>query len=285
MGGTADFTIQAPAKTNLSLRVQERRADGYHAIETRMCRLSIHDRLSFRHRKNGSGAKLYCDDPKLPTGERNLAMQAVRAMERHCHRGFDVAIDLRKNIPSGAGLGGGSSDAAAVLKGLNHLHDLRLVPEQLAEIGAGIGSDVPFFCYDSSAVCTGRGEVVEPIPFEWKLPILIVQPPFEVAAAMAYQKWQDSRELPGVCYVPQLGLWGELVNDLERPVFEKHLLLARLKNWLLDQGGVHAALLSGSGSCMIAVLTRNDGGDRLAGRVRESFGKTFKTHVCHTLPG
>ena len=284
MSGNADFIIEAPAKTNLTLRVLGRREDGFHDIETRMCRLSIFDRLSFQHRKAGSGVTLTCDDPDLPTGEENLVIKAVRAMEKHCHRGFDLAIDLRKNIPSGAGLGGGSSDAAAVLKALNHLYDLRLPADQLAHIGAQVGSDVPFFCYDSAAICRGQGEAVEPFDFEWKLPMLVVQPPFEISAAQAYQNWQDSSEGPGVCHVPQHGPWGELVNDLERPVFEKFLVLARMKNWLLDQGGVHAALLSGSGSCMIAVLARNDNGERLGARIQEAFGIMFQTHVCHTLP-
>lgn len=283
MSGNADFSIEAPAKTNLTLRVLGRREDGFHEIETRMCRLSIFDRLSFTHRKAGTGVKLTCDDPSLPTGEANLAVKAVRAMEQHCHRGFDVAIDLRKKIPSGAGLGGGSSNAAAVLKALNHLHDLKLPADQLALVGARVGSDVPFFCYDSAAICRGRGEAVEPFDFDWKLPMLVVQPPFEISAARAYQNWEGASEVPGVCYVPQLGPWGELVNDLERPVFEKYLVLARIKNWLLDQGGVDAALLSGSGSCMIAVLARNDSGERLAARIQEAFGKMFHTHVCHTL--
>jgi len=280
----ADFTIEAPAKTNLSLRVLGKREDGFHAIETRMCRLSLSDTLEFRYRAAGGGAELTSDDPTLPTGEENLVIKAVRAMEKYCHQGFDVGIDLEKNIPSGAGLGGGSSDAAAVLKGLNHLYDLRLSPEKLAKIAAGIGSDVPFFCHDATAVCSGRGELVEPVEFEWKLPLLVIQPPFEISASFAYKNWAESIENPGVSYVPQICPWGEMSNDLERPVYEKYLTLGRLKMWLLDQAEVHAALLSGSGSCLIAILTRNDSGERLKHRVRETFGRTFEAEVCHTLP-
>lgn len=284
MSKKADFSIEAPAKINLSLRVLGKRSDGFHTVETRMCRLSLSDTLDFSYLAVGEGAKLACDDATLSTGEENLVMKAVRAMERYCHQGFDVAIDLQKRIPYGAGLGGGSSDAAAVLKGLNHLYDLRLRPEKLADIAAGIGSDVAFFCYDTTAVCRGRGEIVEPVEFEWKLPLLVIQPPFEIAAPFAYKKWAESTENPGVSYIPQICPWGEMFNDLERPVFEKFLGLARLKMWLLDQGEVHAALLSGSGSCLFAILTRNDSGDRLSGRVRETFGQTFQTEVCYTLP-
>ena len=284
MSKAADFIIEAPAKTNLSLRVLGKRADGFHAIETRICRLSLSDTLEFRYSAAGKGATMTCDDDDLPAGEENLVLKAVRAMERYCHQSFDVAIDLRKRIPSGAGLGGGSSDAAAVLKGLNHLFDLRLSPEKLAKIAAGIGSDVAFFCYDATALCSGRGEIVEPFEFEWKLPLLVIKPHFEISASYAYQKWADSIENPGISYIPQVCPWGEMLNDLERPVYEKFIVLARLKMWLLDQGEVHAALLSGSGSCLFAILTRNDSGERLGYRLRETFGQSFQTEVCHTLP-
>ena len=284
MSEKADFTIEAPAKINLSLSVLGKRADGFHSVETRMCRLSLSDTLQFRYLAAGDGATLTCDDATLPTGEDNLVIKAVRAMEAYCHQAFDVAIDLQKRIPSGAGLGGGSSDAAAVLKGLNHLYDLRLSPEKLAEVAGVVGSDVAFFCYDATAVCSGRGEIVQPVDFEWKLPLLVIKPPFEVAASFAYTKWADSIENPRLSYVPQICPWGEMFNDLERPVFEKFLGLGRLKMWLLDQGEVHTALLSGSGSCVFAVLTRNDSGERLSHRVRETFGQTFQTEVCHTLP-
>jgi len=284
MSKKADFTIEAPAKTNLSLQVLGKRADGFHAVETRMCRLSLSDTLDFRYLAAGRGAKLTCDDSALPNGEANLVIKAVRAMENYCHQRFDVGIDLIKRIPSGAGLGGGSSDAAATLKGLNHLFDLRLNPGKLAGIAAGIGSDVAFFCHESTAVCSGRGEIVEPVEFEWKLPLLVIKPPFEVSASYAYRQWADSKENPGVSYVPQICPWGEMYNDLERPVFAKFLVLARLKMWLLDQGEVHAAMLSGSGSSLIAILTRNDSGGRLGERVRETFGQAFRVEVCHTLP-
>ena len=156
------FTISAPAKTNLHLRVLGKREDGFHEIDTRMVRLSLSDTLTLQWTSEDQ-LKFTCSDETLPTGEDNLVVMAVRALEAYCGKKFSVAIDLQKNIPSGAGLGGGSSDAAAVLRALNEMADLWINTDDLAAIGATVGSDVPFFVYNRSCDCKGRGEIVEPI--------------------------------------------------------------------------------------------------------------------------
>ncbi len=275
--------IIAPAKTNLWLRILGRREDGFHAVDTRMVALSLADRLSLELMPSGQGAGLQCSDASLGVGEGNLVMRALRLLERHCGRSFDLRIHLDKKIPLAAGLGGGSSDAAALLKGVNQLLDLKLDQATLLGLAAQIGSDVPFFIFDTPCDCSGRGEVVSPVEFKTELPILLVKPGFGVSAAWAYQNRAASIELPGVTYAPQLCPWGEMVNDLERPVYEKYLFLARLKMWLLDQGETHAALLSGSGSTLLVVLAGIDGGGRLQQRLKEHFSENMWTYVGRTL--
>ena len=226
--------------------------------------------------------ELRCSDPSLPTGMDNLALRAAELFRARAAVPLSpTRIVLRKNIPHGAGLGGGSSDAAAVLLALNERFRAGLGIEELARLGAELGSDVPFFVYRSAAVCRGRGELVEPVAFAQSIPLLLLKPPFPVPTPWAYKRWADSRELPGVLYAPQILEWGELVNDLERPVFEKYLLLAELKMWLLGRAEVAGALLSGSGSTTVAVLREAEDAAAVAESAREEFGE-FWTCPCLT---
>ena len=278
----SELTLNAPAKTNLWLRVLGKREDGFHEIQTRIAPLSLADTVRIETTP-GDQVSLTCSDASLPTDESNLAMKAVRAMENRCGQRFGVRIHIEKAIPHGAGLGGGSSDAAAVLKGLNELYSLGLSPAELGEVGATFGSDIPVFAHDSVCDCAGRGEVVTPVEFPWELPVFLMKPPFGVPTPWAYQQWATSEEIQGIPYAPQICPWGVMVNDLEKPVFHKYLLLARMKKWLLDQREVHAVILSGSGSCMLAVLNRNDRGRILEERARQTFGQTLWTWVGYTL--
>ncbi len=294
--GGEPLVLDAPAKTNLNLRVLGRRKDGFHEIETRMLPLSLADTLSFQPLEKGSGVQL---EMKWEVGdagvgpeeaetahlnsEDNLVMRAVRKLEQRCHLGFDVRIEVTKRIPMGAGLGGGSTDAAATLMGLNRLYQLGLSTDDLLWTAGELGSDIPFFIRESVCDCRGRGETVVATGFHFELPILLIKPGFGVSTPWAYQRWAEAKPLPTVPYVPQYCPWGVMMNDLEQPVFEKYLFLARLKVWLLEQHEVHAAIMSGSGSTMLAVLSRNDLGRELEMRVKERFGKTIWTHVGHSL--
>jgi 4-diphosphocytidyl-2-C-methyl-D-erythritol kinase len=271
----------APAKVNLALRVLQRRDDGFHEIETLMAPISIFDTLEIERRESG-GLVFTCSDAALPTDERNLA---VRAAQHFCGSfGFqpNVSIALQKEIPHGAGLGGGSSDAATVLLALDALFKTELPREELAALAAELGSDVPFFLYQSAAWCRGRGEIVEPCALT-PLPVLLIKPPFGVPTPWAYQRWRDSLEIPGIAYAAQPSAWGELVNDLERPVFEKFLQLAELKSWLLAQPETAGALMSGSGSTVFALLHDKAAGMALAERFLAEFGTTFWLGLAETV--
>jgi 4-diphosphocytidyl-2-C-methyl-D-erythritol kinase len=195
-----------------------------------------------------------------------------------------LRIHLQKKIPHGAGLGGGSSDAATTLLALNALFQTPLPRMELAELAAQLGSDVPVFIHERAAICRGRGEQVEPLAFPYRIPLLLVKPPFPVPTPWAYRQWLDAREIPGVSYTAQAFPWGELRNDLERPVFEKYLFLAVLKRWLLAQEEVAGALMSGSGSTVFAVLRDRVAAAPLAERAVGEFGHSLWLQPAETLP-
>jgi 4-diphosphocytidyl-2-C-methyl-D-erythritol kinase len=274
--------LLAPAKVNLSLRVVRRRDDGFHEIDSLVAPISVFDRLHFELNESG-GLDFTCDDPSVPSSEGNLVVRAVRLFCTEIGIEPNLTIRLEKRIPHGAGLGGGSSDAAITLVALNQIFRTELPDETLLSLAADLGSDVPFFVQGRVARMRGRGERLETVDFPHRLPLLLIKPPFGVPTPWAYQRWRDSHELPGINYGAQAHPWGELVNDLERPVFQKYLLLPALKQWLLRQPEVAGALMSGSGSTVLALLHDLSAGAPLGERVGEEFGRTMWCHLAETL--
>ena len=274
--------LYPPAKINLWFEIKGRREDGFHEIETLMAPISLSDRLTIERGKTASEIQFSCDDSSLSSGEDNLVVQAARLFQK-ATRIEGVEIALEKKIPHGAGLGGGSSDAASTLLGLNELFETRLPKEDLVELAAQLGSDVPFFILGSAATCRGRGEIVEPARLPARFNLLLVKPDFGVPTPWAYGRWKDSRELPGVNYAAQMFSNVRFANDLEGPVFEKFVLLAYLKTWLCLQPEVGAALLSGSGSTVFAVLLDGADRDKLAERIRAEVDPKMWVCACETL--
>jgi 4-diphosphocytidyl-2-C-methyl-D-erythritol kinase len=273
--------VLAPAKINLSLKVLRRRDDGFHEIETLISPISLADKIDIEPQSRW--IDFSCDDPTLPGGDENLVVRATKAFLEKTKITSGVGIKLQKQIPHGAGLGGGSSDAAAVLVALNKLFEAKLSGEELAKLGSTIGSDVSFFLFELAAVCRGRGEIVSPTKLKKKFSILLLKPAFSVLSAWAYSRWQDSKEIPGISYQRQNFDGQDFVNDLERPVFEKFVFLAQLKAWLLKQAEVGAALMSGSGSTVFAVLRSNADVDLLTKRTREELDREIWTCACETV--
>jgi 4-diphosphocytidyl-2-C-methyl-D-erythritol kinase len=273
--------VLAPAKINLSLRVLSRREDGFHEIETFITPISLGDEITI-DKKTGQEIDFQCDDPSVPPGEENLVVRAAKAFFGATKLKPSVSIRLKKKIPHGAGLGGGSSDAASTLLALNQLFETNLPREALAKLAEEIGSDVPFFIFESAALCRGRGELVVPEKLRDSLSLLLLKPEFGVPTAWAYQRWQDSREIPGVNYAPQELRGHRFVNDLERPVFEKFVFLAQMKRWLLEQPEVGAALLSGSGSTVFAVMRPNVNVDLVGKRARAELDPRLWMFACET---
>lgn len=276
-----ELTVASPAKINLWLQILGRREDGYHEVKTRLLRTTANDQITIRLRESTSiQVQLTCSDPTLPTDDKNLAVQALRLFLQKTGRAGKWAIQLDKRIPSGAGLGGGSGNAAAMLLAANELCGQPLGEQELLELAGEIGADVAFFVLDAAAADgEGRGEQVVRIAFPDGLSLVLIKPPFPVSTPWAYKNWEHSKELPGVLYAPQITPWGALVNDLERPVFEKHLLLASLKMWLLSQKECRAALMSGSGSTVFAIAGNLGEAHELAGRVQRYVGESSWVQV------
>ena len=281
---SASLELPSHAKVNLWLRILGRREDGFHEVETRLVKVGVADTVSLALADAADGIRLTCNVPGIPTDDSNLAIKALKAFEARAGVSRGWIVHLEKRIPHGAGLGGGSSNAAAVLKAANQLLDNPLSMEALLEIAASIGSDVPCFLLDTPAADgTGRGEKVVPVEFPWRLPLVLIKPPFPIPTPWAYKNWSTSKELSGVSYAPQLCPWGDMVNHLERPVFQKHLLLPTLKNWLLDHGSVRAALMSGSGSTLFAITGTDIEAAALAEEARHYCGDTTWVQATHTL--
>ncbi len=274
--------VRAPAKINLNLRVLRRRESGFHDLETWMVPLSLADELRIE-RTTTRGVQLTCSDPELDSGSGNLAWRAAEAFLQAAPFDGGVSLELHKHIPHGAGLGGGSSDAAAVLRALNQMAGEPLSLESLHVLASALGSDVPFFLLGSPSLARGRGEILERKPLPHPLDLLLLKPTFGVSTGWAYRQWSSPVRLPAEWTAPQLVGEVEIFNDLESPVFAKHLLLPVLKEWLREHSLVAAAAMSGSGSCLFAILRDPKGADQLAADARGEFGDSLWTAACCTI--
>ena len=270
---------KAPAKVNLFLRVLRRREDGFHEIETLMAPISLYDSLEI---EPANKFEFHCDESGL-AGDDNLVVRAARLFFSETNRGTKVRLTLRKEIPHGAGLGGGSSDAAAALRGLNRFFNTGLSNKKLSKLAAQLGSDVSFFLNETAATCSGRGEIVTPAALPVPLSLLLLKPEFGVPSSWAYSRWQATREVAGEIYQSQKFRDTTFVNDLERPVFEKFVFLAQMKTWLGKQPEVGAALMSGSGSTIFAVLRDPESANVLIARSRDELDSEMWASVCETL--
>jgi len=205
-----ELARSAPAKINLTLRVCSRRPDGFHDIESLTAKLTLLDELMVCARP-GEDISLECDDPSIPADERNLAVRAALALRQAtgCRRGAHIV--LRKRIPAGSGLGGGSSDAATTLLLLNDLWNCGLSTVRLAEIGAGIGSDVRLFFSTPLCIVRGRGDQIEALPRRLAADVLLLLPPIHVPTAAVYSAWDRLGPTPGRPAVEKV------IEHLDRP--------------------------------------------------------------------
>lgn len=261
---THSITVPAPAKINLVLRILDRRSDGYHNLWSLMQTVRLEDALSISINQHGSTITLRCDDASLKTDASNLVYRAAVAVLEQAGHAIGIDITLTKRIPMGAGLGGGSSDAASTIMGLNRLLNLGWSKKKMAEVGQALGSDVPFFLYAPTAIIEGRGEKVTPIHIEGTRWIVLVNPGFPVETRWAYQQLSAGRTgvVPVSSTHAALGAacpltWGEVVkqteNDFEAPVFNAHPTLRDIQQQLV-RTGAEAALLSGSGATVFGVF-------------------------------
>lgn len=272
--------IAAPAKINIGLRILRKRSDGYHDIETIFHRIALSDEITL---ERSTGISFSSDDPTLPTDERNLCVRAAHLLRDEA-RGEcgGVSIHLKKRIPAGAGLGGGSSDAASTLLGLEKLWKLRLTAQRRHALAATVGSDVPYFLRPGSASATGRGEVLEYFRLDLPYWILLVYPAVQVSTAWAYSQVRPGE---GTNAVPlreilsgYAGNLGELSlnvkNDFEPAVFRSFPAVREIKERVISLGAGFAQM-SGSGSSVYGFFEE----ERRLRRAAEILGERFSVFV------
>ncbi len=276
--------IRAPAKINLRLRVVGRRDDGYHLIDTILAPVSLYDEVEITRARpvgatNAISRRLIvtCDSPDVPEGAKNIAYQAAQLMIRSGAIKETVTIHIRKRIPVGAGLGGGSSDAAATLIGLNRLFDVGYSPRKLKTLASLLGADVPFFIHGRPARARGIGERLSPIPQLPQLSALILYPGFPVATAWVYRQLRikltkpDANTSITTLIKKPIDFGKLLVNDLEMVTLARYPRIVHLKAKLLAEGA-EGALMSGSGSAVFGLFTSRNRAKQALGKLRKEEG-------------
>jgi 4-diphosphocytidyl-2-C-methyl-D-erythritol kinase len=275
---------RSPAKINLTLHLTGRRPDGFHELETLMCPVGIHDGLDFAPAP--SGIHLTIEGADLPADESNLAWKAARLVQEACGTDRGIRIHLKKNIPMGGGLAGGSGNAAAVLQAANILWEAGLDTATLKGLAARLGSDIAFFLDGGASLCTGRGEVTRPVHLDLRAHVLLLNPGFGVPTPLAYQTYaaSPSRGREGRLDIPLDGAFFRLRNDLEPAVFSKYPWIAEAKAWCLRQADVLDALMSGSGASVFALLPDAEAAARAAAAARAHFGPKCWIQTPPLLP-
>lgn len=283
--------IRSPAKINLLLCILGPRPDGFHELETLLHPVGLYDELTLEPAAHGIA--LICSDPALPADPSNLVWRAAASFLDASGLRTGVRIHLEKRIPREAGLGGGSANAAATLRGLNQLFGCPLPAARLHELAAVLGSDVPFFLQDKPALATGRGEQIQPLdpfPILAGYQVLLIHPGFGISTAWAYQalaRHPDAlRGRPGRAReLVQALQSGDLVravphfyNSLEAPAFTKYPWLSLVRDFLAECGAP-VCRMSGSGSALFALLPTRDQAETLRERFYARYGTRRWTTV------
>jgi 4-diphosphocytidyl-2-C-methyl-D-erythritol kinase len=266
--------LLAPAKINLFLEVKNKRKDGYHNLESLMQAVSLYDKLTIKPKRHGITFR--CSDKNLPADEKNLAYKAAITLKNKLNVNKGADIYLEKNIPAGAGLGGGSSDAAAVIKGLLHLWKRKLSKSMVLALAKKLGADVPFFIMGGTAVARGIGEKLKKLKSLKDTGFLLVNPGFGISTKEVYNslRFPLTRKQKINRITKQLNAsapskkWGGMMfNRLEEAVLPKHPEIGRIKAIFTSYG--YYSLMSGSGSTVFGVIESK----KHAGKLERQFKK------------
>jgi 4-diphosphocytidyl-2-C-methyl-D-erythritol kinase len=298
--------LLAPAKINLHLRVGPVESTGFHPLMSWFCAVGLFDTLTFHQStvsvEPANAVSLTCDDPALLCDQTNLIIRAANAIQDEIVRstpGQSVAppridrfaVRLKKRIPSGGGLGGGSSDAARTLLGLNRLWKLDWPVSRLARLSAALGSDVPFFLFGPSSVCTGRGEIVHPIARPRPRWVVLILPGYAISTPAVYRKFDEMRlgDRDAIERQPDWKQWADLsagpllsrlVNDLEPPAMALCPELAKLRSDI-EASIARPVRMSGSGSSLFTLFDENDEALSAAARIEEQYQvRTLATELA-----
>ncbi|KAB0664727.1 4-(cytidine 5'-diphospho)-2-C-methyl-D-erythritol kinase [Oryzomonas japonica] len=258
------LTLQAPAKVNYRLDVIRRRPDGYHDLRMVMQRVNLCDIITITL-TDTPGITVTCGKNGVPDGPGNIAWKAAKALLDLADQGMGAAIDIAKNIPVAAGLGGGSSDAATVLMGMNELLGLQLSEQRLMEIGLTLGADVPFFVFQKPALAEGVGEQLAPMPAMPPVWVLLVNPGVHVSTAWVYRSLQLTNR-DGLAKLPELfrsieDICSIFSNDLESVTIPAFPVIAEIKEIMLREGAA-GAMMSGSGPTVFGLFRDRESAER-----------------------
>ena len=267
-------TVEANAKINLTLDILGKRPDGYHEVAMVMQTVGLHDTVTLE--KRAQGISLNINVPWLKADEKNLAWRAAALVQEEYGLTGGVHIELVKRIPIAAGLAGGSADAAAVLKGMSELYGLNLSAKKLCELGARLGSDIPFCLLGGTMLATGRGEVLKRLPDMPETWVVLVKPRISVSTAWAYQNYdeQGAERHPDneaiqkeIARGSRKGVAKLLCNVLESVTINKYDVIERYKQMMLDKGAM-ASMMSGSGPTVFALAQNREQAEEIAGFMR-----------------
>ncbi|RHW31800.1 4-(cytidine 5'-diphospho)-2-C-methyl-D-erythritol kinase [Neobacillus notoginsengisoli] len=277
--------VKAPAKINLSLDVLHKRPDGYHEVEMIMTTIDLADRLELSHSDDGQ-IRIVSQNRYVPDDQRNLAYQAAQLLKDRFQVKEGVTIAIEKTIPVAAGLAGGSSDAAAALRGLNKLWNLGLSLDELAGLGAEIGSDVSFCVYGGTALATGRGEQIEKLPAPPTCWVILAKPFIGVSTADVYRKLElpaanrpdIQRMIEAISSNDYHAVCRNVGNVLEDVTLKHHPEVAQIKDQM-KRFGADAVLMSGSGPTVFGLVRHDSRLNRIYNGLRGFCDQVFAVRM------
>lgn len=282
--------VKAPAKINLSLDVLHKRPDGYHEVEMVMTTIDLADRIELKELRQDE-IRIDSHNRFVPNDHRNLAFQAAKLLKETYHIKKGVSISIDKAIPVAAGLAGGSSDAAAVLKGLNQMWQLGLSLEELADLGSQIGSDVSFCVFGGTALATGRGEKITPLPTPPNCWVVLAKPQIGVSTAEVYRnlKLEEVRHPNTKAMIEAIveqnyeKMCQNVGNVLESVTLKMHKEVAQIKEQMI-RSGADAVLMSGSGPTVFALVQHDSRMNRIYNGLRGFCGQVFAVRMLGGPP-
>ncbi|MBF0491413.1 MAG: 4-(cytidine 5'-diphospho)-2-C-methyl-D-erythritol kinase [Deltaproteobacteria bacterium] len=276
------ITLRSPAKLNFRLDVLSKRSDGYHELLMLMDRINLEDEIEIKVIERG--IVITSDDPTLPTSEGNVAYRAAKEILAYSSRNVGVEIKINKRIPIASGMGGGSSNAAAVILGINQLLKLKLPKEKLMIIGAKIGADVPFFIFEGPAIASGIGDKLRKINKIPKMSLVLVNPGVPVSTQWAYKNLalnstgnpptSKPEELPLV-FNTKKDVVKFLNNDLEKVTIKEFPVISEIKKLLVDQGAI-ASQMTGSGPTVFGIYPDKASADKAISKIEGRSDKKWK---------
>ena len=290
--GDTLLTLSANAKINLTLDILGTREDGYHEVAMMMQEISLHDTLSMGKINQGISLTIVIEGQQgtLPADESNLCWKAAALVQKEYNLQEGVEIHLTKRIPMAAGLAGGSADAAAVLKGMNHLFRLGMTEARLCELGARLGSDIPFCIMGGTMLATGRGEILTRLPSFPRLSVVLAKPPVGVSTAWAYKTYDAGYDGPHPDNEAMLEAIhggdahkaaGLLCNVLEGVTETEHPVIADYKRLMMEHGAM-ASMMSGSGPTVFGLVREKQQAWHLADTLKKYDGEAG-VFVAETL--